>query len=183
MLCTWLRAEPCMTTAGRTARGGTGRTVTMVQSGRENLDNTQYTYRFNVRNVSKLWTYVHAHAQAQAQAQAHTHTHTMYTARTHTHTHTHTPGIHTQYTRVLVTNVFEYLQDSLGAQEYLLLLTVIVHFIPLCRQLQTALAILGLEPSAAARCLEHRQGNTITQFMYTMQYQCPSPKCAKVVYR
>ena len=35
--CTWLRAEPCMTTAGLTDSGGTGKTVITVQSGREYL--------------------------------------------------------------------------------------------------------------------------------------------------
>lgn len=34
---TWLRAEPCMTTAGLTASGGTGNTVTIIHSGLENL--------------------------------------------------------------------------------------------------------------------------------------------------
>ena len=34
---TWLRADPNMTTAGRTHNGGTGRTVTTIQSGRANL--------------------------------------------------------------------------------------------------------------------------------------------------
>ena len=34
---TWLRAEPNMTTAGRTASGGTGSTVAIIQSGRENF--------------------------------------------------------------------------------------------------------------------------------------------------
>jgi hypothetical protein len=37
---TWLRAEPCMMTAGRTARGGTGRTEITIQSGRANLKQT-----------------------------------------------------------------------------------------------------------------------------------------------
>lgn len=38
-LClTWFLAEPCMTTAGLTASGGTGRTVTTIQSGRANLE-------------------------------------------------------------------------------------------------------------------------------------------------
>jgi len=34
---TWFRAEPYMTTAGRTDNGGTGRTVTIIQSGRANV--------------------------------------------------------------------------------------------------------------------------------------------------
>lgn len=34
---TWLRADPCMTTAGLTASGGTGNTVTIIHSGRANL--------------------------------------------------------------------------------------------------------------------------------------------------
>lgn len=34
---TWFLAEPCMTTAGLTGRGGTGRTVKIIQSGRANL--------------------------------------------------------------------------------------------------------------------------------------------------
>ena len=34
---TWLRAEPCMTTAGLTASGGTGNTVTIIHSGLANL--------------------------------------------------------------------------------------------------------------------------------------------------
>lgn len=39
VLCenTWLRADPCMTTAGLTASGGTGNTVTIIHSGRANF--------------------------------------------------------------------------------------------------------------------------------------------------
>lgn len=37
LTCTWLRADPYMTTAGLTDRGGTGSTVTIIQSGLANF--------------------------------------------------------------------------------------------------------------------------------------------------
>lgn len=66
------------------------------------------------------------------------------------------PRIHSNYARVLVTDVLEDFQNSFSTQKNLLFLVIIVDFNPLCREFQTGPSILGLESSTPTRGLRHK---------------------------
>lgn len=69
--------------------------------------------------------------------------------------HSMSPGIHSNYARVFITDVFEDFQDSFSTQKNLLFLVIIVDFNPLCREFQAGPSILGLESSTSTRGLRH----------------------------
>lgn len=80
--------------------------------------------------------------------------------------HSMSPGIHSNYACVFVTDVFEDLQNSFSTQKNLLFLVVVVNFNPFCCEFQAVPSILGLESSTPTGGL--RQKNKKIPLTHTM---------------
>ena len=133
--------------------------------------NTCTSFRLPMHTRTCIHSHTHSHPHTPLSlTPTYTHPHTAIHTPTHTqtltHTHPHSPGVHAQYVGVLVANVLEYLQHSLGTQKDLLFLIVIVHLVPLGRQLQTVPTILGLVPAAPTGGLEGEKRRKMISFHF-----------------